>query len=71
MEVPMDDEVKYKTGILSNPLFRQYIEGLPTIRRRILSLPDGGVIVTVQEGEQPPEVVRQAPENKDKKGEEN
>ncbi len=62
------DKPKGKLRLLENPAFLRYVEGLPTLGRRILLVPGGGAerdryIVAVQTGENPPEIVKEAPEN--------
>lgn len=62
------EEPKGKLRLLDNPLFQAYVAGLPTISRRILQVsgdrPEHDkYIVAVREGDNPPEVAREAPEN--------
>jgi hypothetical protein len=67
-EEHMDE--KGKLNLLSNPRFLAYVEGLPTIERRILSMPgpDGGAeyLVSLRETgvDGPPEVRRYSDKEK-------
>ncbi|MFA5308219.1 MAG: hypothetical protein WC370_01885 [Dehalococcoidales bacterium] len=65
----MDEKPLYRTGILDNPAFQGYVRGLPETHLRLVQLPDGRVISITQTGDEPPEVRRMPPQNKDRKGE--
>jgi hypothetical protein len=67
METP-----KIRQGLLNNPQFQEYLRNLPTIHRRIVSLPgQGEPIVIEQVGDGPFEVAREAPQENNEKGESN
>lgn len=62
------EKPKGKLRLLENPAFLSYVRNLPTTGRRILLVPgdrpeNDSYIVAVREGDNPPEVAREAPEN--------